>query len=68
MVFQQHSFVERECMQNQPPVERINGKCITAFMLRTSINIHGDEVAELVTEYIGAESKKGNRIEIELNA
>ncbi|MCM8813401.1 MAG: hypothetical protein NC924_05620 [Candidatus Omnitrophica bacterium] len=48
------------------PIESINGDERYGFILRTSINIHGEQVAELVTEYIDSGIEKGTRIEMEM--
>ncbi len=50
------------------PIESINGKEREAYILRTSINIHGEEVIELVAEDIGDEACQGSKIVVELDA
>ncbi|MDD5645391.1 MAG: hypothetical protein PHO00_08115 [bacterium] len=48
------------------PIESINGKKVEAYILRTSINIHGEEVIELLAEDIGDEACQGSKIVVEL--
>ena len=48
------------------PVDRVNGNEVEAYILRTSINIHGENVVELVTEYVDDGIEKGDIIEIRL--
>ncbi|MCK9555796.1 hypothetical protein M0R36_08300 [bacterium] len=48
------------------PIESINGKKAEGYILRTSINIHGEEVIELLAEDIGDEARQGNKIVVEL--
>ena len=50
------------------PVDRINDRKILGYILRTSINIHGEQVVELVAEDIGPEAEKGKEISITFTA
>jgi len=48
------------------PIAFVNSKKRMGYILRTSCNIHGEKVIELVAEHLGSEVIMGNRIVVDL--
>jgi hypothetical protein len=49
------------------PVDLVNKRPRQAYILRTSINIHGSNVIELLAEDLAAEAARDNLITVSLN-
>ncbi|MCD4780162.1 MAG: hypothetical protein K8S27_06410 [Candidatus Omnitrophica bacterium] len=65
-----HKLDEISCMNKEYwqfiPVDLVNQRKRQGYILRTSLNIHGDRVIELLTEDIATEAEKDKTITVTL--